>query len=500
VRYLIEEKEEEIIEPRKNKAVFDYTSFARLVVHELNKTSSGRQVLKKYKQSEVRDFIENYKLLKNQVILRDIANVLFVKSPQYKNSVTHFAYMPLFPLIIKPVKYIKNEKKAFNQYVEIAELLEVLNIKHEMQKALVVGFTEGAFFGYVHRNKDSFYIEPMNANICKITSVQDGVYNYSIDMLAIKKDEKVLLSLPIEIQVKYKKWKESKIDTKTVDYNFVELDAQNTICIKIDESTLDVIPPFVGSFDSIFDIDGYKQLRKDREELDNYMVLAQELPIRKDSNDNNDFAIDEKMMQFFHKMASEAVPENVGVITSPMPITPITFNKDKQIKDGVADATRDFWESIGISNLLFGSGSNSTSQGMINSIKADEMIVFAVVTQIQRWLNRYIKGIYGDLTFNVEILHITAFNKEEEYKRLKDSGTYGYAVKCRMSAILGLSPLEVTEMLKLENDILKLNEKLIPLQNSHTQNTNETESGRPVKDAKDLSDEGSRAKDKPNAI
>jgi hypothetical protein len=490
---------------RKNVMVFDKMEFARLVINELSSNKDGRSFLKKYKQSEVREFIENYKLPKNQERLREISQMLWAKSPQYKRLIQHFAGMALFSHIIAPIKDIKkeNKNKVLKQYTEIGELLKLMNLRHEMTKVLNVAFREDIFYGYIHRDKKSFYIQQINSSIAQISSIEDGVYNYSIDMSYFEKNAKALATSANEIKLKFAQWKKIKSENPRVS-PWVELDAENTICIKVNEDTLEAFPPFAGSFDAIFDIEGFKQLRKDKEELGNYMMLTQELPMRKDSDNNNDFMIDRDMMMFFHNMASDVVPENVGVITSPMKIEAVKFDKDRADNDGVGKATRDFWDGSGTSQLLF-SSDNSTSQGLLMSIKSDEEIVFGVLTQITRWLNRYLKFEYSNLMFNADILHVTHFNRKEMYDMYLGAGQYGLPVKNHLSATIGLSPIETMNMAYLENDILELHEKFIPLMSSHTMGGDDVmakqkgEDGRPKKDATEISDETARGQDKPNA-
>ena len=61
--------QEEIRETVERPSVmnFDKSVFSRLVVADLSKSKDGRGILKKYKQSEVREFVENYKLERNQI-------------------------------------------------------------------------------------------------------------------------------------------------------------------------------------------------------------------------------------------------------------------------------------------------------------------------------------------------------------------------------------------------------------------------------------------------
>lgn len=492
---------------RKNAMDFTKHDFARLVISDLSSTKSGRNFLKKYSQSEVREIIENYKIERNQERLREISQLLWAKSPQYQRLIKYFAGMATFAHVISPIKDIRkgNKNKILKQYMEIGELLKLMSLRHEMTKVLNVVFREDVFYGYIHRDKKSFYIQQMPSEICKISSVEDGVYNYSVDMAYFEKNKATIGRWAREIQVKYREWKAMRDKNPKIS-QWVELDAETTICIKMNEEMLEIFPPFAGTFDAIFDIEAFKELRKDREQLGNYMMLAQKLPIREDSDNNNDFLIDKDFMMFFHNQIADVVPDNVGVITSPMGVEPITFQEDRVDRDGVGKATRDFWEGSGASQLLFSSDNNS-SAGLAMSIKSDEEIVFTLLTQIERWINRYLKNEHNDLMFNVNILPVTRFNQGEIYKMYLETAQYGVPVKSHISATVGLDPIEVMNMSYLENDLLKMHEEWIPLQSSHTMGDpnapvagqQKAEDGRPKKPASQVSDETSRGKDKPNA-
>lgn len=489
---------------RKNVMVFDSAEFARLVITDLASKKNGRSLLKKYKQSEVREILEGYKLPRNQEKLVEISQLLYANSPQYKRLVQYFGGMALFAHVLLPVKDISKYKKdkVIKQYTQIGELIKLMNLRHEMTKLMISAFVEDVFYGYVHRTKKDFYIQKIDSKICKITSVEDGVFNFSIDMSFFQKNEDTLHQWADEIQQKYRQWKAMKSKNPKLS-EWVELDAENTICIKVNEEILEIFPPFAGSFDAIYDIEGFKRLRKDREEIGNYMILTQELPMRKDSDNNNDFMIDKDMMMHFHNMAVDVVPDNVGVITSPMKIEPLKFDRDKVDNDGVAKAERDFWSGNGTSQLLF-NADKSTSQGLLMSIKTDEEIVFGVLTQIERWVNRFLKFQFSDLMFNIDILDVTHFNQSDKHKMYLESAQFGIPVKSHISATLGLSPIETMNMAYLENDILELHDKFIPLMSSHTMSAediigNNGEDGRPKKDETQRSDETVRGDDKPNA-
>src|SRR5690606_13751782 len=149
------EVKEETIE-RKNVMVFDKADFAKLVITELSSSKGGRNFLKKYKQSEVREIIEGYKQPRNQQKILEISQLLFAKSPQYQRLLKYFAGMALFAHVIAPVKDIKkaSKSKVLKQYVEVGELVKLMNLRHEMTKVLQVAFVEDIFFGYIHKRSE----------------------------------------------------------------------------------------------------------------------------------------------------------------------------------------------------------------------------------------------------------------------------------------------------------------------------------------------------------
>ncbi len=485
---------------------FDKAEFARIIISELSRSRQGRAILKKYKQSEVREILEGYKLRINQERLIEISQLLYVKSPQYKKLIKYYSGMPTFAHVIVPIKDISSGKISANkirkQYSEIGELLKIINLRHEMKKVMNTAFTEDVFYGYIFRSKKGFHIQKIDSKIAKITSIdtENSMFNYSINMSHFQKDETLLKSYSDEIQVKYRRWKLLKGKNPKID-DWVELDPENTMCVKANEEMLETVPPFAGVFDAIYDIDGFKQLRKDKEEIGNYRVVTQKLPMREDSEDNNDFLIDKEWFTYFHNMMADVVPDNVGVITSPMEIDALKFERDTVDSDGVAKAERDFWNGSGTSMF---NADKSTSEGLRLGQKTDQQLVFDLLIQIENWLNRYLKFEYKDLMFNVSILNVTEFNRKDMFDMYSTGGQYGSPLKHHMNATLGLDPLDVLNMAYLENDILKLHEKFIPLASSHTMGnqdlgSNSGEDGRPKKDKDEISDETARSEDKPNA-
>ncbi|MCY9737432.1 hypothetical protein M5X17_27405 [Paenibacillus alvei] len=478
---------------RDKYMVLDFSKFAQLIVADLKKNKQSSSALKKYSRSEVTKFIENPSSYEKQ--LREISTILYNKSPHYKRLIMYFAKMPLFSYVVEPVnidfeKY--NLKALTNQYKKTIQFLDTMNMAHEFGKIMQSIFKEDIFYGYEHSTKNSYFIQKLDPNYCKISSIEDGCYNFAFDFSFFKSNMEKLDTYPPEFKRKFNKY------SKSPELKWQELDSKFTICIKANEEIEYVIPPFAAVFSSIFDIEDYRNLRKDKEELSNYKVLIQKLPIREKSEQNNDFMIDYDNMIMFHNKASEALPEQVGIITTPMDVSEISFEKDGADRDNVDKATRDYWTGTGVSQLLFNTD-KSSSIGLTNSIKTDEMIIFALLRQFERWLNRRLKFNAGNSNFRVNLLNITEFNKKEVFDSAIEAASYGFPTKTMAAAALGMSPSSLLNMTILENDILKLNEKMIPLTSSHTQSgkdgSKNQDTGRDEKEVEDLSDEGLKARD-----
>src|SRR5699024_7721435 len=195
-----------------------------------------------------------------------------------------------------------------------------------------------------------------------------GVFNYSVHMPSVEENIDVYrYTMPQEVIDLYNEWvreQDSNRNSRNDNRNrgrqdrtvqreeergvgdWKELGPENTICIKFDEANYDtIIPPFSSSFEAVYEIDGYKASRRNRDQIDNYMMIYQRIPIRTDSESNNDFTIDYDSVEFFHSEIADSVPESVGVVTTPMELEPIEFQRDTVDIDNVAKAEKGFWSA-----------------------------------------------------------------------------------------------------------------------------------------------------------
>lgn len=432
------------------------------------------------------------KWLKNPVTyeqqLRQLSQYFYNVSSLYRQIIRYMALKPTYAYSVLP--YSTPEKidkvKFRKQYMKVLQYIDKMNLPHEMIKAMIIAFREDVFYGYEHETKDSYFIQPLESKYCRISSIEDGVYNFAFDFSYFDSYPDNLLLFPEEFRAKYSTYKATK-------EKWIELDSNKTVCFKVNSDFLYALPPFSTMFQSIVDLDEYKSIKKVRAKNDNFMALIQKIPMNEKNPDINKFLIDLELAMTFHQMASETLPEGVGVITSPMDIEAVKTEKGRSDSDHVNEAYREAFRDAGVSEFLFNSDKN-TSIGLAKSILTDDEVVFSMLRQVERWLNRKLKKISGTYKFKVNMLNVTVFNQQDKQKEYLELAQYGIPVKLEIGAVAGLTPLDFINKTTLENDILGLQDTLIPLQSTHTQSKDDV--GRPSKDEDELSDSGQINKDK----
>ncbi|EOO11466.1 hypothetical protein [Bacillus cereus] len=468
-------------------------NFAKLVEQYIDINESSRTKSLNFTKDDIRRWIENPD--KNEDKLIEVSRYLYTFSSPYKRLIDYFSQLPLWTYVVEPYgidvdKLDSQKEKIMKNYNKALRMLSNMNIRHEMAKIAKTCFREDVFYGYEHEIGDSYYIQKLNPKYCKIIAIEDGCYSFAFDFSYFDSRKKVIRLYPNEFREKYVAYTKDKKNLR-----WQKLDTYQTICIKANEDLEFVMPPFASTFESVYDIDVAKKLRDTKDELGNYKILVQKLPIRKDSELNNDFAIDYDTMMLFHNQISQVVPEQVGVITTPMEVDEFKFDNEKMDIDKVSKTETGFWNTSGVPQTLFGAD-KMTSGALDKSVKTDEMIAFAFLRQVERWINRKLKNRAKNM--KITLLDITHYNKDDVFDKALMGGQYGMPLRNVIASTLGLNPSSLLTMAWLENEVLNLDEKLVPLISSHTQSANDAsdKGGRPEKEGSDLTESAEKSKER----
>jgi hypothetical protein len=298
-------------------------------------------------------------------------------------------------------------------------------------------------------------------------------------------------------------WWDKEFTTKFNAYNsdsklrWQELDPERTWVLKFNYDQNDrIIPPFAALFENIIDLVDLQSITSLKDKLSIYKLLVAKIDTINGATDPDDFAIDlDTAVDFYNKMLG-TVPEEIGIVLSPMDITPINFEQsDTDDVNTISKANSNLWEAAGVSQIL----DNEKLTGA-SAVRAAQILdgLFAqnpLLWQIQARVNRWLDFILPDNGMRVKYIPVTPYNKDEKIAELKDAASLGLPVKMQYMSLLGISPLEAYSMAHMENNILKLQDSwMYPLQSSYVQN-GENVSGGQTKKTTELTDEGDKTRD-----
>lgn len=470
----------------------DFSKLAKLVMNDLDNSNSKDLFFREMTKEQLSKSLKNPE--KNEKQLRDLSKIMCVLSNHYKRLCDYYADMATLDWYIEPLQ-LNTEKmniKTFKkQYSDTLDYLENMNIKHEFRKIMRILFKEGIFYGYEYSTAESYFIKKLNPDNCMISGYEDGVYSFKFDFSYFSTNENLLESYGEEFKEKYKLYKNSRNSKSTkgkkkVDYQWQELNSERSICIKTDETMLTPLPPFVGVIEDIYEIQDYKSLKKAKEEMQNIAILVGSIPYLNDTKANA-FGLDLDTAIKFGNQINQELPDQFGFLLSVYENMELfKLSDDKVGTDKLEEATNNFWRTSGVAKQLF-SDSGNTDSAIKYSTSTDEQSVFTLLLQMERWLNRKLKQISKTYKFKANILPITGFNKKDFVDRELKLAQFGLANKIKLTVASGMSQSSVSNMAFLENDVLELHEKWIPLQSSHTQNG---DPGRKPKEDSDASEGG----------
>ena len=462
-----------------------YANLAGIKIRDLENNKDYNPTYQKYTKSNIVTYLGNPANYEKQ--LRQMSQYLYNISNYYKRLVLYFANMSTFSYIIVPygIDYSKNVNmnKFKKGYYAVTNQLEKMNIKHEFTRALTVAFRDDVYYGYEWETNDSYTFQQLDADYCKISSIEDGVYNFAFNFSYFDSNKERLANFPPEFTTMYNLYK------KDANMKWQELPGERSICLKVNEDSYVPIPPFVSLFSALADIEDYRAITKDASEINNYKALCLQIPV----GDDGTFLIDYDLCKEFYDMMCNVLPENIGAFMSPMKVTDWNFDKSGAMSgtDDVEKAESSMWTQAGVNKILFGGGDDPSSSSVELSTINDQMIVFAMMRQVERWINRKLKSVSTAIKFKINILDVTYFNRAEIHDKYIKDGQYGLPVRTALMATAGYAPSDFENLQYLENTVLNLSEKEIPLTSSNTQSV-DAEPGRPTNESqnKPLTDSG----------
>lgn len=474
----------------------DWANFSRLMTYELctNTSIIENGCIGDINMRDVEMALKHPK--QGWKILCELSSQLMRISPHYFRMNNLYSNMALFCWWIdlydvKETAKVENIKKT---YSALAAKLESMNLKHEFSKIMKVIPYQDIYCGLVFENQSDFFFQQIDYKICKLYQIQDGLYNFAINLTQI--DATNLDAYPDYVRQAYIDLKDGNINPN-ISGHWYEPPADRQICLKLNSQWTFPYPILIGLIKDILDLDVYKKLKLQSARTDNYKAIAVEVPI--DENTVDKPLLTPETLGVFAEINRESMTDDIGLLhTLGSGATPISFKDSNNTRNNVSDSVDEIYNSSGISREMFNGSSSGTA--LTFSVENDSGFIYGLYRQVERWTNRWIKiRRYNkpNFKFFFYLVDVTIFNRDNVSKRYREAVSLGVTCIDRYLATLDMSPSRTLGGFITHHDIFKFNENFKPLQTSYNSSIESNEAGRPTSESKGeiLDESGEKTKD-----
>lgn len=432
-----------------------------------------------------------------RILLRASQQLMLI-SPYYFRMNNLYSNMPVFCWWIdlydvKDNAKIDNMKKS---YSTLAAKLESMNLKHEFSKIMKPLPYLDIYCGLVFENQSDFFFQQIDYRICELYQIQDGLYNFRIDLTQI--NAKNLDAYPVYVQQAWLDLRDGKVNAD-INGQWYEPPADKQVCFKLNSQWSFPYPILIGLIKDILDLDVYKKLKLQSARTDNYKAIAVEVPIDESTVDKP--LLTPETLGIFAEINRESMSDDIGLLhTLGSGATPISFKDSNNTRNNVSDALDELYSSSGQTREYYNGSSSATAVSY--SVENDAGFIYGLYRQFERWVNRFIKiRRYNKPTFKFlfYLLDMTIFNRDSVTTRYKDSISMGCTVIDKYMAALDMTPSRTLGSYITHENIFDFRNHFIPLQTSYNSSTDNSSNngGRPTNESqgKALSESGEKTAD-----
>lgn len=467
----------------------------------LNPSSSNSKTYTTFSKDLLRTYMQNP--LTQYKNLRGLSRFLYYVSQVYRRLIHYNASMIdlNYYSIIPIVDLVKgsDQTKILKSFYETSMVLEHMNLPLEFLKVYITCWREDVFFGCVYYDEEGFFILPLDPDFCKVTGVYpSGDLGFDMDMSYFSRKQEILEMWGEPFVSMYDEYQKD-----TTNNRWQPMTDENCVCLKVNIDDWETpLPPYIGMFNSLINLEDLNEIMAVADEQQIYKLLLTKIPLLKNSNAPDDFAVDvETAIKFFNEMVERFPDYTNAAILPGLETEAITFDHDQASDvNKVENATKSVLNTAGGAQILNSSTITGTT-AWTGAMKSDEdYALSSLLPQTQAWLNRFLSYQVSDPS-RVKFIEVTKYTKEDYKNSIRSDAQNGVPTKLLLNTINGFSPLETMSLNFLEEDCLELSSKFTPMQSSNTMNTGELQTGRPTAEetGEQITDDGEASRDKRDA-
>ena len=441
-------------------------------------TSRARYLerIRDYTPEKIERIITSGSLAEQQALSRNF----FYKDGYYKQIIIHYATLLKYAGLLIPNPSLGKKLSTSHiskRYYNAIDYVERMNLPVFLTDCATRALIDGCYYGViVQLDKQNFSVLDLPSGYCQ-TRYKDlngddliefdvSYFNSIVDLTA---KEQALASYPKFIRDAYKKWQKQKSSN-----SWVIIPSDIGICFPF----FDGRPLFLSVIPASLEYDDAIQTEQDRDAEEIRKILVQKIPHLQDGRLL--FEPDEAAEMHAGAVGMLKGNKNISVLTTYADVDAVVSKTTgESTSKTLEQIEKNIYAQAGVSGQIFSSTGSSTLDA---SIKNDIALMMYLANKFSRFITNSINRIYGNtnITFKYQILPVSIHNMDkfvDQSFKLSGSG-YSYLLPV---VALGLSQRDIVNLKELENDVLKLGEKLIPLSSSYTQSSDNS-AGRPKLD------------------
>lgn len=367
------------------------------------------------------------------------------------------------------------EEKVLTEFNQLLTYLDNSHLKQVCGQIALEVVRSGAYYGYEISSKEKIVLQQLPIKYCRSrfykgdkATVEFNMKFFDEQFRDVNYRMKVLKMFPPEFSKGYVLYKQGKLPPETSGDGggWYLLDPEKAVRFCINESEA---PLFVNAVPSLIDLDAAQDLDRRKQMQKLLKIVIQKLPLDK----NGDLIFDIDEARDIHNnavaMLSRAVGVDVLTTFTDVDVADMSDSATATTKDDLAKVERTVFNSLGISQNLFNTDSNMSLE---KSILNDESSLRTMLLQFHIFFDELVQKACKNkkkVLFNLYMLETTQYNFKEMSKLYKEQVQIGYS-KMLPQIALGHSQSSIIHTAFFENNVLHLNELMVPPLQSSTMN------------------------------
>lgn len=383
-------------------------------------------------------------------------------------------------------------KSISKKYRKALRYSESIDKKELARRIFLTALKCGRAYGVVHTiSRNKFCYMDLPNDYCR-APLKDAEGNYIVEFnvtyfdketSTVKGKELALQAYPKEISNYYRKWAKERKATP-----WVRLPNGVGRCFEF----FDARPMFLSIIPSIMQYEKCvtNELAREIEEIKKLLVV--EMPHLNDGT----FVIQPEEAEVMHKGMAKMLGKknpNTSVLTTYGAANMFSAKSgDNVTKDSLSAMSQNVYTNAGASSQIFSSTNSGTLKSSINY---NITVAMWLADKIAKFIGEVINTAYGDgdIQYRYRFLPVGRLNADDYITQTLKLANAGYSFLLPALAS-GISQEEIEYVKDLENVVLELSSKLLPLSSSYTQSAQSgtpasgEQGGRPSKEGEEQSD------------